>query len=191
MKLITNSILLVTLLALLTACAPAPPSNPQNICNIFKQYPRWYKDTKASQKKWGVPISVQMAIIYQESGFKHDAKPERGTLLWVIPWKRPSNAYGYSQALDSTWDLYLKKTGNNGDRDEFEAATDFIGWYGYQAHKEAKIPRNDAYKLYLAYHDGIGGYKRNTYKNKVWLKNIAKRVQARATLYQKQLERCR
>ena len=183
--------ILSLLLLLLQACTPAPPSHTEDICKIFKEYPNWYWSARKSEKKWHVPIGVQLAIIHQESSFNAKAKPGRTKIVWVIPWTRPSSSYGYSQALKKTWKRYQRSSGNNGDRDKFSAATDFIGWYGQQAHKRAGIQKNDAYNLYLAYHEGIGGYKRKTYKNKQWLINVSKRVDARARLYERQLAGCR
>ena len=92
---------------LLVGCVSQPPRDVNNICNVFRQYPGWYKDALDVQKRWLVPVPVQMAIIHQESKFDARAKPGRQKLLWVIPWRRPSTAYGYTQALDGTW-LYTE-----------------------------------------------------------------------------------
>ena len=181
---------IVGLLLLLCACTPAPPHNVDNLCDIFDEYTNWYWITKKTQREWGVPINVQMAIIHQESKFNGKAKPDRTKVLWVIPWTRPSSAYGYSQALVETWQDYKKKSGNNGDRDNFAAASDFIGWYGQQAHTIAGINRGNAYQLYLAYHEGITGFQKKTYLNKKWLINVAHKVSARANRYQIQLKSC-
>ena len=184
---------LSTLLVLcLTACTTAQPNHVDNVCKIFKQYPKWYWAAQKTEKRWGVPISVQMAIIHQESHFNAKAKPPRQRLLWVIPWFRPTSAYGYSQALEQTWDVYQRSTGNHGaDRDKFEDAVDFIGWYANQAHRRAGIDPNDAYRLYLAYHEGIGGYQKRTYLKKKWLIRVAQKVKRRAMTYEKQLNGCR
>ena len=93
-------------LLLSAACTTAPPENVENICAIFEEKRGWYKSAKKSEKRWGTPVHVQMSIIRQESTFQADARPPRGQLLGFIPWKRPSNAYGYAQALDGTWDWY-------------------------------------------------------------------------------------
>jgi hypothetical protein len=29
-----------------------------------------------------------------------------------VPWSRPTSAYGFSQAVDATWDWYQQSTGN-------------------------------------------------------------------------------
>lgn len=185
-------ILWLTLLIGLTGCIPPPPENPANLCSIFTEYPTWYWATRDTQKKWGVPINVQMAIMYQESRFVGSAKPPRGRILWIIPWFRPSSAYGYAQALDGTWDHYVEATGNgSADRDEFADASDFIGWYGYEAYRQANIPRNNAYRLYLAYHEGIGGYRRGSFNQKPWLIQVARKVNSRANLYQSQYNACK
>jgi len=112
-------------------------------------------------------------------------------LLWVIPWKRPSTAMGYSQALKATWEEYQNSVGKRwANRSAFYHAVDFIGWYGDQAYRQARLPRNDAYRLYLAYHEGIGGYQRQSYTNKAWLINVAKKVERQAARYQTQLQSC-
>ena len=184
-------VVVIVLSICMAACTTAPPKDVNNICSIFKQYPKWYWATQDSEKAWGVPIPVQMAIIHQESHFNAKIKPPRTKLLWVIPWKRPSSSYGYSQALKETWENYQKSSGNHGaDRDEFADAADFIGWYGYQAYKRLGINRGDAYKLYLAYHEGLGGYERKTYLKKQWLINVARKVKGRAATYQSQLSQC-
>lgn len=175
---------------LLTACAPSPPKNQNNICEIFQEYPSWFWATQATQARWGIPISVQMAIVYQESHFQGHAKPERTKVLGFIPWSRPSTAYGYSQALDGTWAEYQTENGTGGYRSDFDSAMDFLGWYCHRAHVRAGIPVTNAYALYLAYHEGIGGYTRGVYKNQPYLMTIARRVQHQADLYHTQILQC-
>ena len=58
------------------------------------------------------------------------------------------------------------------------------------AYRLARVPRRDAFKLYLAYHEGIGGYQRGTYRYKRWLVPVAHKVSRRAALYKKQLIVC-
>lgn len=121
----------------------------------------------------------------------HDAKPPRKKLLWVIPWKRLSSAYGYGQIQDATWDWYLRSTGRRwADRDDFDDVVDFIGWYGNESARRLGISRSDAYRQYLAYHEGHGGYKKQSYRNKPWLVRVARRVEKRADAYRRQLSRC-
>ena len=50
--------------------------NTADSCILFDQKKNWYKSTKKSNEKWGVPISLQLAIINQESSFKQFAKPK-------------------------------------------------------------------------------------------------------------------
>ncbi len=178
-------------LILYGGCSTDPPRDISNSCEMFEDKSGWYKDTKRSYEKWGVPIHVQLAIIYQESKFVDDAKPPRDYLLWLIPWGRVSSAYGYAQAQDSTWDWYIEKTGNRGaDRDDFGDAVDFVGWYGDMSHRLLGISRWDAYRQYLAYHEGHGGYKRGTYSEKPWLIKVARKVESRARDYRAQLAKC-
>ena len=75
-----------------------------------------------------VPVSVMMAFMHQESRFVAGAKPPRKQIWGFIPGPRPSDAYGYSQAKNSTWEWYKTKSGNHGaDRDDFDDAIDFVG----------------------------------------------------------------
>jgi hypothetical protein len=186
---LAGPVLLGSLLAV--SCSNAPPQNLVNSCEIFEEKDDWYDAALESYEKWGVPIHVQLAIIYQESRFVHDAKPPRRKLLWIIPWTRPSSAYGYGQIKDSTWDWYLKSTGRRwADRDDFDDVTDFIGWYGNMSHRILGISKWDAYSQYLAYHEGQGGYKRKTYQGKKWLLKVAKKVDNRAKNYYAQLKKC-
>ena len=175
----------------LSGCATSPPKHVDNICSIFKQNPDWYRETKAVEKRWHVPIPTQMAIMHQESKFNAYAKPERTKLLWVIPWTRPSSAYGYAQALDMTWRGYKRDTGKLfASRTNFADGVDFIGWYAHQAHRRAGIRYDDTMALYLAYHEGIGGYQQKTYRRKGWLVRVAQKVRTRAAIYEAQLNRC-
>lgn len=174
-----------------TACATAPPEDVENICAIFEEKRGWYKAAQKSERRWGTPIHVQMSIIRQESSFQFDAKPPRGKILGFIPWKRPSDAYGYAQALDSTWDWYREDTGRRfADRDDFGDAIDFVGWYTNMSNKSAGISKWDPYNQYLAYHEGSGGWRRGSYKNKAWLKETARKVDYRARNWSAQLQRC-
>lgn len=184
--------LLLLLLLTQVACSTQPPENIDNSCAIFRDKDDWYDETKASFERWGVPVHVQLAIIHQESRFKHDAKTEMEYFLWIIPIGRKSSAYGYAQVKDETWDWYIRSTRNWGaDRDDFDDAVDFIGWYGKMSYDRLKISKWDAYNQYLAYHEGHGGFKRKTYKSKPWLIKVARKVEQRAKRYRAQLATCK
>ena len=177
---------------MLAGCATSPPKNLDNICSIFEEKPDWYRDARDSYRKWKVPIPVMMAIIYQESRYQANARPPRTKLLGFIPWARPSTSYGYAQALEETWKVYIRNTGNRGaDRDDFGDVMDFIGWYCDRSHRKCSISRRDAYNLYLAYHEGQDGFNGRTYRGKSWLQQVAWKVKRKASLYSAQLTRCR
>lgn len=189
---VTIRITLVAIILMLTGgCTTSPPSNQDNLCEIFRQKGGWYKDATQARDHWSSPIPIMMAIMHQESRFVAKAKPPRTKLLGFIPWFRPSSAYGYSQAKDSTWDWYQTSSGNYGaDRDDFDDAIDFIGWYNHTSVERCAIKSNDTYHLYLAYHEGHGGFNRRTFKTKPWLKQVAKKVSARSSRYRSQLMAC-
>ncbi len=178
--------------ALMAGCATVPPSRTDNACRIFEEKPDWYQAAVQSEEKWGTPIQLQMAIIRQESSFQDDAKPPRDTLLGIPMWWRTSSAYGFAQAKDATWVWYRDKSGNRwADRDEFEDAVDFVGWYTDVSRRTLGISKWDAYNQYLAYHEGHGGWKRKTYRSKPWLVKVARKVERYSRLYGEQLRGCR
>ena len=190
MKLLKTTLAL-SAVTILSGCVTAPPNNIRNACAIAQEYPSWYYDSLNSYKKWGVPISVQWAIIRYESSFIGDAKTPMQYVLGLIPTGRQSSAYGYAQALNGTWDHYQQETGNSwASRSNFADATDFIGWYGDRAHRLAGISKSNTYELYLAYHQGIAGYKRGSYKNNRFLMDYAQKAQNEAYQYASQLRRC-
>ena len=177
--------------AVLAGCASRPPSNSENLCEIFKERPRWYRAAKSAENRWRIPAPVMMAVMYKESSYVANARPARSRLLWIIPWKRSSSAYGFAQATDAAWSDYLRDTGNrSADRDDFADAVDFVGWYLNRSHRHLNIAREDAHSLYLSYYAGLGGYRRGTWRNNAWLKDAAARVDQRSRRYQRQLERC-
>jgi hypothetical protein len=187
-----NKVFLLALLPLfLTGCLSTPAVTVNNICTLMDEEVSWYRSVKASEKKYGAPAHVQLAIMYQESHFASDAKPPREKLFGVVPWFRPTTAYGFAQAKDATWDWYQLKTGNySADRDDFDDASDFVGWYINQSKKRAGINKSDAYNQYLAYHEGHGGFKKKSYQRKPWLMEVARKVDDNAKRYKRQLNQC-
>ena len=180
------------LASLLTACASSPPRSVANICVVFEDRRAWYRAAKNAERRWNVPMSVNMAFIYQESSFQPRAKPQRNRFLWIFPGRRPSSAYGYAQALDETWQEYEQKSGNTrASRRNFEDAIDFVGWYNANSTRISNISNDNAMHLYYAYHEGNGGYQRASYRNKDWLLDAAGRVQANSSRFAAQLDGCR
>ena len=182
---------------LLAACGGARPdfSAPRNLddaCAIVAERPHYLRALRASERRWGVPVPIQMAIIHYESRFIGDARTPLRYTLGVIPMGRQSSAFGYSQALDRTWEEYQEATGNRrARRDNIADATDFIGWYSTLSQRRNGISLNDPRNLYLAYHEGHAGFNRQSYNAKPWLLGVASRVESRAIMYDAQLRACR
>ncbi len=183
--------IILVLTLVLVGCATSPPSQTDNLCDIFREKSGWYEDARKSRSQWGVPISVMMAIMHQESRFVATAKPPRKKIFGFIPGPRPSDAYGYSQAKDDTWTWYQRSSGNyDADRDDFGDAIDFVGWYGNMSNKQNGIAKDDTFRLYLAYHEGHGGYAAKSYQSKGWLVDVARKVDRQANTYNSQLKGC-
>jgi len=185
-------------LLLLTACGGGgsggdgrAPRDLDNACSILDQRPGYLRAFRSAERKWGVPVHVQMATIYQESKFISDARTPLRYSLGVIPVGRQSSAFGYSQALDATWKEYQEEEGGRRTRrDNINHATDFMGWYMAETNRSLGIPLSDVRNQYLAYHDGRTGYRRGTYRGKPWLVRIAGELEERAATYRVQLQSC-
>jgi len=189
-----NSLLKISfifMLLMLAGCSTNPPKNINNVCEIYDEYYDWYLAADSVYERWQIPQHVTMAFIHQESKFVDDARPPWQWFLWIFPTGRASSAFGYAQALDDTWYEYQRQTENWGaDRDEFEDAVDFIGWYNSKSLARNKISPHDAYSLYLAYHEGQGGFARKTFNGKPWLLKVARKVEKRSKMYRNQLQGC-
>ncbi|MBI1338642.1 hypothetical protein GC169_00305 [bacterium] len=176
------------------ATSPARPADLDDACAMLQDNKEWYRDLRRSAKRWGAPIGLQLAIIRQESNFDSKARPARGDrrMLGLLPGKRPSDAYGYAQALESTWEQYKKESGNEwSSRTDFGDATDFIGWYVDTTGRVAGVDQYNFKAHYLAYHEGQGGYMRGSYRSKAWLIQVADRVAANGKRYEAQVRSCK
>ena len=180
--------LFLVIFILISSCSSIP-KNTSDVCSIFNERYLWFKYAKKTENKWGTPIYLQLAIIKMESDFNWLAKPAREKLFNIIPYKRPSSSFGYSQAVKGTWKQYKSETGNNlAVRTRFKDSVDFIGWYTNKSSKILKISKKDAFRQYLAYHEGWGNYKNYKKNSKVIF--LAKKVQKYSNRYKKQLRIC-
>ncbi|TCP39783.1 lytic transglycosylase [Rhodovulum marinum] len=189
-----SRVLLVAVILALAGCGGgySPPRDLDNACSITRERPKYLRAMERVERRWGVPVHVQMAMIHQESKFVGNARTPHRYVLGIIPMGRQSSAYGYAQAIDGTWDDYRRATGNRGARrDDIRDATDFMGWYMTQTREKLGIPLTDARNQYLAYHEGHAGFARRSYNSKGWLLAVADRVDQRAATYRGQLMSCR
>ena len=188
MELLKNKLIILFFLVL-SGCSSVP-TNTDNSCSIFDERYLWYKHTKKVEQKWGTPVYIQLAIIKMESDFDWLAKPARQKIFKVIPFKRPSSSFGYSQAVKGTWEQYKKETGNKmATRVRFKDSVDFIGWYTSKTETILKISKKDAFRQYLAYHEGWGNFKH--YKKNKKVIALAKKVEKQSKIYKKQLLKCK
>ena len=182
------NILLGLIILFVSACSSVP-KNTSDSCSIFNERYLWYKYAKKTEEKWGTPIYIQLAIIKMESDFDWLAKPARKKIFKIIPFKRPSSSFGYSQAVKGTWEQYKYETKNKlATRTRFKDSVDFIGWYTDKTESILKISKKDAFRQYLAYHEGWGGYK--NYKDNQKVIILAKKVKKDADKYKSQLQKC-
>lgn len=186
-----RKIYIFLLLLIISGCVTNRQFNTSDVCDIFKTNPNWKAITEKTKAKWDVPVSLQLSFIKQESSFDRTARPPRQKILGFIPGLRASSAYGYSQALDGTWEDYISSTKNfDADRKDFGDASDFIGWYVDGTYRLLKISKNDVYNHYLAYHEGRGGYQKKSYEKKKWLLGVAEKVELQAKEYSNQIKKC-
>jgi hypothetical protein len=190
-----SKIVALCLMLPLAACASVPRSI-NDVCAVFAQndgwLSNWRREAYRAEAKYGVPAPILMATIRKESGFRSNARPPRTKLLGFIPWKRKSSAYGYSQALNATWSQYMSETGNfTARRGSFADSIDFVGWYHAKSANALGIARNDAFRLYLAYYHGWGGYRRGDWQNNAAMQKYARETAEMARTYAAQMRRCR
>ena len=190
-KKILNKNLIYFIIFFFVASCSSVPKYSENACKIFDEKYLWYKHSKKSSEKWGVPIEIILAVIHKESGFVRFARPKRTKLFKIIPYRRPSSSFGFSQAVDKTWELY--KTENEKPialRISFKSSVDFVGWYFWKTKKINKISLNNAYSLYLNYYLGWGNYANKTYKTDRKAIIFAKSVEKQSKIYKNQLREC-
>ena len=191
MKKIFTALAFVLLVSACGGGGGSAPNNLDNACSIVSQRASWLKDMKAVERKWGVPVHVQMATIHQESKFVSDARTPFRYAIGVIPMGRQSSAYGFSQALDATWKEYqVDQRRQSAKRDKFRDAVDFMGWYMDGSSERLGISKYDARNQYLAYHEGRTGFARGSYNRKSWLLRVSQAVADRSEMYRYQLISC-
>ena len=188
---ILNKNLIYLLVFLFLVSCSSVPKYPQNACKIFGEKYLWYKSVKKSSERYGAPIHIILAFVNKESGFNRWAKPKRTKLFKIVPYKRPSSSFGYSQAVNKTWELYKTETSNPlALRTRFKDSVMFIGWYMQKTKKINKIPLNDSYRQYLNYYLGWGNYANKAYKTDKKAVIFAKNVQKQSKIYKSQLLEC-
>ena len=189
-KILNKHLIYFTIFFFIASCSSVP-KYPENACKIFGERYLWYKHAKKSSEIYGAPIHIILAFVKKESGFNRWAKPKRQKLFKVVPYKRPSSSFGYSQAVNKTWELYKTETDNPfALRTRFKDSVMFIGWYINKTNKINKIPLNDSYRLYLNYYLGWGNYSKKVYKTDKKAIIYAKNVQKQSKIYKSQLTQC-
>lgn len=184
---------LIYLLVLTTlfCCSSEKVDKSQDLCMVYNKNYHWYRSAMRAQKKHDIDATIIMSVMAQESNFTHNARPGKEYILNFIPWGYETSARGYGQVIDGAWDDY-KKINNKWfpSRHNFNDVSDYIGWYLDKASKKLHINRKDTYHLYLAYHQGMTGYKRHDERNNHELDLIAKKVQRNSNRYQYEFKQC-
>ena len=167
-----------------------PPRTSEDICSVLREKPHWYAATRAAAAESQVAEGILLAIIETESRFEGGARPPRRRLLGVVPWRHVSTASGYAQALDGAWGEFEAHLGRPARRTRFDDSVRFVGWYLERARRRLGLG-DDVAGLYLAYHEGIAGYRSGRWRGKQSLRRLATRVAARSGYMQERLEQCR
>ena len=189
-KILNKNLIYLIFFFFFISCSSVP-KYPSNACKIFGERYLWYKHSKKSSEVYGAPIHIILAFVNKESGFNRWAKPKRKRIFKVIPYKRPSSSFGYSQAVKGTWEQYKNETNNPlALRSRFKDSVMFISWHINKTNKINKIPFNDAYRQYLNYYLGWNGYAKKKYKTDKKSIIFAKSVEKKSKIYKKQLQGC-
>jgi len=189
-KILNKNLIYLIFFFFFISCSSVP-KYPSNACKIFGERYLWYKHSKKSSEVYGAPVHIILAFVNKESGFNRWAKPKRKRIFKVIPYKRPSSSFGYSQAVKGTWEQYKNETNNPlALRSRFKDSVMFISWHINKTNKINKIPFNDAYRQYLNYYLGWNGYAKKKYKTDKKSIIFAKSVEKKSKIYKKQLQGC-
>ena len=192
LKKILNKNLTYFIIFFFVASCSSIPKYPSNACKIFGERYLWYKHAKKSSETYWAPIHIILAFVNKESVFNRWAKPKRTKLFKIVPYKRPSSSFGYSQAVNKTWELYKNETNSPlALRTRFKDSVMFIGWYINKTNRINKIPLNDSYRQYLNYYLGWGNYSKEVYKKDKKSIIYAKNVEKQSNIYKGQLTECK
>ena len=185
-------ILGITLILSSCSLIPSKKMSQHDACSIIDAKRSWKTALLKSQEKWNISPGMQLSFVLTESNFRPRAKTPKKYFLGFFPTGRLSSAFGYAQAIDSTWEEYQENSGNKfSSRTDFSDSVDFIGWYSNETKRKLKISKSDVFSQYLAYHQGHQGYKRGTYKSKSNLLKVARRTENTARKFDTQLQNCR
>ena len=189
-KILNKNLIYFVIFFFIASCSSVP-KHPLNACKIFGEKYLWYKHAKKSSETYEAPLHIILAFVNKESGFNRWAKPKRTKLFKIIPYKRPSSSFGYSQAVKKTWELYKTETDNPlALRARFKDSVMFIGWNINKTNEINQIPFNDSYRQYLNYYLGWGNYAKEAYKTDKKAIIFAKSVQKQSNIYRSQLREC-
>ena len=189
-KILSKNLIYFFTFIILASCSSVQ-QHSSNACKLFGERYLWYKNVKKSSETYGAPVHIILSFVNKESGFKRFAKPKRAKLFKIIPYKRPSSSFGYSQAVNKTWELYKTETNNPlALRASFKDSVMFIGWYMAKTKKINKVSLNDPYRQYLNYYLGWGNYAKKTYKTDKKAIIFAKNVEKQSEIYKNQLREC-
>ena len=177
MKTPLRAMIIVLLLASCGGSSTTPPRDLDNACAILKQRPDYHKAFKATERKWGIPIHVQMATIHQESKFvAMRARPSAmcwASSQWAANPVRLAMARRWMPRGMNT----ASRSARHAKRDKIKDATDFMGWYMNTSRDRNGIALHDARNQYLAYHEGHTGFRKASYNSKPWLVAVAGKVE--------------
>ncbi len=79
---IARRVLLLGLVGL-SGCATTPPAQQNNVCDIFREKPRWYKDALAMEKEWGNPDSSRDGVCQTRKQLSPRRKTTKRLYTWV------------------------------------------------------------------------------------------------------------
>jgi hypothetical protein len=81
----------LTAMLLLVSCGGGNYQAPRNLddaCSILDQRPKYLTAMQRAERRWGVPVHVQMATIHQESKFIGNARIPHKYTLGILPMGR-------------------------------------------------------------------------------------------------------
>lgn len=183
------------LLTCMTGTASTEPFDPVNetsdtlACEIFRERKDWFGAAEQTERRWGLPVSHQLAFLTEDWDLEHGKVPTK----WRPDWTRPDRPPpGINPGFFApTWEQYKSQADRaSASPNNIDDTFDFMGWYFATLAPKENISPYDPVAQYILWRHGPDLYRSGEWRRNLWLNGQANRFADRARLYMSDLENC-